>query len=155
MYGTVPCPGKILYSALKSLGETEWTGGTLVMQKDDDWKCPPVIAWRYKDKDERRDQLIVDAVESFNGNLQWIITFRDRESLPGRNWSIMPRRFKEFLNELKKNPGLIDPDLFISSERAFSKIEPEIGEIANQEIPQLAEYIKNYVQKELSVISSF
>jgi hypothetical protein len=150
MYDAMPCPGKVLYKALKSLDETEWTGGALVIQKDDDWKCPPVVSWRYKTKNERRDQLIVDAVESFNGNLKWIITFRDRERLPGRNWSIMPKRFKVFLDELKNNPGLIPPDAFISAERAFSKIEPEIGEIANREIAQLAEHIKKFVQQGLS-----
>jgi hypothetical protein len=149
MYDAMPCPGKILYSALKSFGETEWTGGALVIQKDDDLKCPPVVAWRYKEKDERRDRLIVDAVESFNGNLKWTTTFRDRESLPGRNWSIMPKRFKEFLNELKNNPGIIDPDVFISAERAFSAIEPEVGKAANQEISQLAEHIKKFVKKGL------
>jgi hypothetical protein len=142
MYNEMPCPGGELFDVLELIGEIEWTGGAFVIQKDDDWRCPPVVAWRYKDKDERRDQLIMDAVESFNGNLKWIITFRDRERLPGRNWSIMPKRFKEFLDELKENPELIDPNLFISSERAFSKIEPDIGEIANRELPQLAEYIK-------------
>jgi hypothetical protein len=152
MYDVMPCPGKVLYEALKLIGETEWTGGALVIQKDDDWKYPPVVSWRYENKNERRDQLIVDAVESFNGNLKWIITFRDRERLPGRNWSIMPKRFKEFLDELINNPGMIDSDTFISTERAFSRIEPEVGEIANQEIPQLAEHIKKFVQAGLSVI---
>jgi hypothetical protein len=149
MDNSMPCPGGDLYDVLELIGEIEWTGGALVIQKEDDWKCPPVVSWRYKEKDERRDQLIVDAVESFNGDLKWITTFRDRERLPGRNWSIMPERFKEFLDELKSNPGIIPPDAFISAERAFSKIEPEVGETANREISRLAEYIKKFVQKGL------
>jgi hypothetical protein len=147
MHNAMPCAGGDLYDVLELLGEIEWTGGGLVIQRDDDWKCPPVVAWRYKDKSERRDQLIMEAVESFNGSIQWTISFRDRERLPGRNWSIMPQKFKEFLREFKFNP-----DVFISAERTFSKIEPDVGETANREIPQLAEYIKNFVQAGLSVV---
>jgi hypothetical protein len=139
-----------LIDTIQGFGTIEWGRGGIYLKKDRDLSYPPVVIWRYKDKDDRRDQLIVDAVESFNGNLEWIITFRDRESLPGRNWSIMPKPFKEFLNELKNNPSLIDKSEFISAERAFSRIDPEIGEIANRELPQLAEHIKKFVQQGLS-----
>jgi hypothetical protein len=152
MYDNLPCPGENLTDALRLISEIDWSRSGIIMRDDADWKCPPVIVWRYKEKDERRDQLIVDAVKSFNGDLKWIITFRDRERLPGRNWSVMPKRFGEFLNELKNNPGIIDPDAFISIERAFSKIEPDVGETANREIPQLAEHIKKFVKAGLSAV---
>jgi hypothetical protein len=151
MYDAMPCPGKILYGALKSFGETEWTRGALVIQNDDDWNYPPVVAWRYKEKDEKREQLIVDAVETFKGNIQWTTTFRDRERLPGRNWSIMPKRFKEFLDELKNNRDIIKTTGALSAEGAFAVIEPEVGETANREISQLAEHIKKFVQARLSI----
>lgn len=145
MYDQIVCTGRTVRKVLDLFGKIEWGSTGVIIEHNDDWKYPPVVVWRYKEKDEKRDQLIVDAVESFNGNLQWAVTFRDRESLPGRNWWIAPKQFKEFLNEFKP-----DPDIFISAERAFSKIEPEIGETANRELSDLAEYIKKFVQKGLS-----
>jgi hypothetical protein len=136
-----------LMDVIQIFGEIEWGRGGINVEEDGDWSYPPVVVWRYKEKDERRDQLIVDAVESFNGNIQWTISFRDRERLLGRNWSIMPQRFKEFLHEFK-----FDPDVFISAERTFSGIEPDVGKAANREIPQLAEHIKKFVQARLSVV---
>jgi hypothetical protein len=152
MYDAMPCPGENLTDVLRSLGKIDWGKSGIIIREDDDWKYPPVIVWRYKDKDERRDQLIVDAVESFNGNLQWITTFRDRERLPGRNWSIMPKRFKEFLNELKNNSGIINEMGALDAEGAFAVIDPEVGEIANREIPQLAEHIKKFVKAGLGAV---
>lgn len=86
----------------------------------------------------------MSAVESFDGSLKWITTFRDRESLPGRNWSVMPERFKEFLKELKNNPDITN------AKRAFAITEPEVGKAANRELPDLAEHIKDFVQKGLA-----
>jgi hypothetical protein len=152
MYDAMPCPGENLTDVLRLLGKIDWGRSGIIIRENDDWKYPPVIVWRYKDKDEKRDQLIVDAVESFNGNIQWTTTFRDRERLPGRNWLIMPKRFKEFLGELENNRGIIDAVGALDAEGAFAVIEPEIGEIANREIPQLAEHIKEFVQARLSVV---
>jgi hypothetical protein len=146
MYDAMPCPGRNLTDVLRLLGEIDWGKGGIIMRNDDDWKLPPVVVWRYKDKDERRDQLIVEAVKTFNGSIEWTISFRDREKLPGRNWWIEPRRFTEFMDTIKDNPNIID------GEGAFAAVEPEVGEIANQEISQLAEYIKNFVQAGLSVV---
>jgi hypothetical protein len=137
--------GKLI-EAMKNLGETEWYKYGPAIDDGETDPYPPVTVWRYKEKDERRDQLIVDAVESFNGNIKWAISFRDRERLPGRNWWIAPKRYKEFLDEVKDNPDIID------TKGAFAATEPEIGEAANRETPQLAEHIKKFVQAGLSVI---
>jgi hypothetical protein len=139
-------PSKDLTDVLQSFAEFEWGKGSVYIEKDNDWQYPPVIVWRYKENDERRDQLIVDAVESFNGSIEWAISFRDRERLPGRNWLITPKRFKEFLIEIKDNPDIFD------TKGAFAATEPEIGEAANRKIPQLAEHIKEFVQARLSVV---
>jgi hypothetical protein len=141
-----------LLEAMENFDEVEWGGYGPAIDDGETDPYPPVTVWRYKEKDERRDQLIVDAVETFNGNLQWTTTFRDRERLPGRNWSIMPKRFKEFLDELKNNPGIIDAVGALNAKGAFAVIEPEVGKTANREIPQLAEHIKNFVQGRLSAV---
>jgi hypothetical protein len=121
-------------------------GGGIIIEKDDHWKLPPSVVWRYKEKDERRDQLIVDAVETFKGSIEWKISFRDRERLPGRNWWIAPKRYRDFLDTIKDDPNIID------GEGAFAAVEPEVGEAANREIPQLAEHIQKFVQARLSAV---
>ncbi len=135
------CPGDSLGAVLKSINEIEWGKGGIIIQDEDDRKYPPVVMWRYKDKDERRDQLIVDAVEFFKGNVQWTISFRDRESLPSRNWSIAPKRYEEFLDKIKDNTDIID------AKGAFAAAEPEVGKTANKELPELAEHIKKSFKK--------
>ena len=88
-------PTRVLTTVLRAIGEYEWGKGGVVIRKDDDWNYPPVVVWRYKYQDKRRDQLIVDAVESFKGKTEWTISFRDRrESLGGRNWSISLKRLQ-------------------------------------------------------------
>ena len=135
--------GKLI-ETMKKFGETDWYKYGPAIDDGETDPYPPVTVWRYKDKDETRDQLIMDAVKSFNGNIQWTISFRDREKLPGRNWSITPKRFEEFLDEIKDNSEIID------AKGAFSVAEPEVGKSANRELPELAEHIKNFVQKGLS-----
>jgi hypothetical protein len=143
MYSELVCTGRSVRNILELFGKVEWGSTGVIIENDDDWKYPPVILWRYKEKDERRDQLIVNAVKSFSGDIQWTISFRDRESLPGRNWWITPKQFEEFLDEVKDNPDIID------TKGAFADAEPEIGKAANQELPDLAEHIKRFVQQGL------
>jgi hypothetical protein len=145
------CPGEVLYSVLEFFGETEWVGGAIVIQNDDDLKYPPVFSWRYGNEDEKRDQLIVDAVETFEGNTEWIISFRDRERLPGRNWTIMPRKFEEFLYNLQDNPNLMKEVGALDAKQASAIIQPEVGEMANLDIAKLAEYIQTSVQERLRI----
>jgi hypothetical protein len=141
------CPGETLADILRLFGDIDWGRCGIIIRNDEDWNYPPEVVWRYKEKDERRDQLISEAVETFNGKVQWIITFRDRERLGGRNWSIMPKRFKEFLNELENTQDIIESTGTLSVDGAFSVIEPKVGLMANKELPQLAEHIKKTVEE--------
>jgi hypothetical protein len=150
MHSTMPRPGRDVINVLESFGEIEWGSGGIVIRDDSDWRYPPVVMWRYKNEDERRDQLIVDAVNTFNGSIQWASYFRDRKRLSGRNWSIVPKRLKEFLEEIKDNPSIIEAAGALDAEGAFAATEPEVGKAANREIPQLAEHIKKFVQEGLN-----
>ncbi len=137
-------PSKDLTDVLQSFEEFEWGRGSIYIEKDEDWQYPPVIVWRYKIRDTQLENLIVDAVESFSGNIQWAICFRDRENLPGRNWSISPQKYEDFVNDPTFNYGR-----YIKDE--FAKLYPEVGEQANKELPELARHIKNVVQPLLAV----
>jgi hypothetical protein len=134
--------GKLM-EAMKSFDEVEWGKYGPAIDDGETDPYPPVTVWRYKEKDERRDQLIVDAVESFNGSIQWKISFRDREILPGRNWYISPKKYEDFINDPTVNYGR-------DTKAEFAKLHPEIGEMANKELPKLAEHIKNTVQARLT-----
>lgn len=70
MYDALPCPGRSIRKVLELFSEIDWGRSGIIIREDEDWKYPLVIVWRYKEKDERRDQLIVDAVESFNGPIK-------------------------------------------------------------------------------------
>lgn len=143
--------GKKITDALESFGEFEWGKGSIYIREEDDWNYPPVVVWRYKYQDERRDQLIVDAVESFKGKVEWKISFRDRrESLGGRNWSISLKRVQEFSDNIENIQAFLDSTGAVSLDGAFAILHPEVGLAANQEIPQLAEHIKETVEKGLS-----
>jgi hypothetical protein len=134
---------KEIIEALKSFGELDWYKYGPILKSEEDLERPHVTVWRYKNDDKNRDQLIVNAIESFRGKIQWAISFRDRESLPGRNWWIEPKDFQDFLYKIKDNTEIID------AKGAFAAAEPEIGKAANREIPDLAEHIKKVVQKGL------
>jgi hypothetical protein len=137
------CPGETLADVLRLFGDIDWGAWGIVIKNDENLKQSPVVVWRYREKDERRDQLIVDAVKKFNGEVQWKISFRDREKLTGRNWSIMPEKLERFIEENEFEIG-------VSPQAVFASQNPEIGLLANKELPQLAEHIKKTVQQALN-----
>jgi hypothetical protein len=137
------CPGETLADVLRLFGDIDWGAWGIVIKNDENLKQSPVVVWRYREKDERRDQLIIDAVKKFNGEVQWKISFRDREKLTGRNWSIMPEKLERFIEENEFEIG-------VSPQAVFASQNPEIGLLANKELPQLAEHIKKTVQQALN-----
>jgi hypothetical protein len=130
------CPGEILTNALQLFGEIEWGRSGIIITKDNNWNYPPSVVWRYKDRVEKVEKAIVKAVNSFQGNVKWTIIFS------GRNWSISPRSLERFLEDTEFEPG-VDPDAVFASQH------PEIGLMANKDLPQLAEHIKKTVQEAL------
>jgi hypothetical protein len=137
------CPGETLADVLRLFGDIDWGAWGIVIKNDENLKQSPVVVWRYREKDERRDQLIIDAVKKFNGEVQWKISFRDREKLTGRNWSIMPEKLERFIEENEFEIG-------VSPQAVFASQNLEIGLLANKELPQLAEHIKKTVQQALN-----
>jgi hypothetical protein len=131
-------PTNVLTDALQSFGEFEWGKGGIAIREDEDWNCPPSVVWRYKDRVEKIEKSIVKAVNSFQGNVNWTIVFS------GRNWFITPRKYQRFLEDTEFEPG-------VNPRAVFASQNPEIGLMANKELPQLAEHIKKTVQEALGV----
>jgi hypothetical protein len=135
------CPGRILADVLKLFGEIKWGKSGIIITRDEEWSYPPSVVWRYKDRVEIIEKSIVNAVNSFEGNVKWIIIFS------GRNWSISPRELERFIEDTEFESG-VDPDAVFASQH------PKIGLMANKELPQLAEHIKKTVQEALSEIAN-
>lgn len=130
------CPGRILTDVIQLFGEIEWGRSGIIITRDENWNYPPSVVWRYKNRVEKIEKSIVNAVNSFQGNVKWAIVFS------GRNWFITPRELQRFIEDTEFESG-VDPDAVFASQY------PEIGLMANKELPQLAEHIKKTVQEAL------
>lgn len=138
-----------IYQVIKSFGELEWGGFSPSLDSefasDDAQKTPHHTIWRWKNPDPQLDKLIVDAVNSFEGEIKWAIRFRDRKpSLGGRNWIIEPQRKQEFYNEHQS----LD---YHALNKLIIEQKPEIGILSNKDVPKLAKYLQQYVQKNRKV----
>jgi hypothetical protein len=123
---------------LKLFGEIEWGRSGIIITKDEEWNYPPTVVWRYKDRAEIIEKSIVNSVNSFHGNVRWAIIFS------GRNWSILPRELERFIEDTEFESG-------VDAHAVFASQNPEIGLMANKELPQLAEHIKKTVQEALGI----
>ena len=137
--------GDNIIKVLKSFKETEWIRCNPVFREvkfyKDIEKEPHFTGWRWKNPDPQLDRLIVEAVNSFKGQLEWEIRYRDRKpSLGGRNWAIEPKRKREFFEKYKSSAK---GELY----QLIKEKEPEIGILSNQDVPKLAEHIKRYVEE--------
>lgn len=137
--------GDNIIKVLKSFQETEWIRCGPVIKEfeihEDVEKEPHFTGWRWKNPDPQLDGLIIEAVNSFKGQIEWEIDYRNRRhSLGGRNWGIEPKRKREFYNKHEDLDGLELANL-------IKEKEPEIGILSNRDVPQLAEHIKRYVEE--------
>jgi|SRR6516165_875710 hypothetical protein len=118
-----------ILDALAQGGELEWYGRTPPRNATGKrLATPPVVVWRYKKPDEHREGVIQKAVESFKGDVDWVIY------LGGRNWVITTRRLKDFLEQ---NKVRVD----VEGMRMLAEQDPAFGQKANRELPKLAEHI--------------
>jgi hypothetical protein len=131
-------PVDVLMKVLESFDEIEWGRGSIFVENEEDLAFPPFLVWRYKQKNQNLENLIVEAVNSFNGKIEWKIVFSRR------NWFISPRKVEEF-RQVYKGKYRTDTE----ARSAFAELEPNFGKMANQEVPLLAEHIKKFVMEKL------
>ena len=125
-----------IINVIRDFGELGYSRGSVVIEKEEDLKHPPVIVWRYKEPNPKIEQAIVDAVNSFPGSVDWEIRFS------GRNWIIAPRRVREF-RETR------DFRIDVEALRVLADEEPKLGEMANKDIPRLAEHIRKTIEAKI------
>jgi hypothetical protein len=142
--------GQEIIDIIEKFGELKWrrTGAiaitdpmTIQINKRDNYRTrPSFTAWRYMNPDPEVEQAIVEAVESFKGNVKWIITVKETGN---RNWLIITKKASDYQKEGKgdKEWGL--------AENYIAEHEPEFGIAANQDVPALAKHIEEYVYNKL------
>jgi hypothetical protein len=130
--------GRNIIDVLELFGEIDWYRYRPIINKNQDLKNPHLSVWRYKEKKPAIEDAIVNAVNSFQGEVEWVIEFS------GRNWSIIPKVVNKFIQE--HNEFRTDSEAMA----AFADKSPEVGEMANKDLPDLAEHIKKFVQQGLS-----
>ena len=103
-------------------------------------KYPPVNVWRY-DTDlmvnediKLVENMICDAVSSFQGNVIWVVFFS------GRNWVLVPKRVKDLEDDGKYS---VDTELLT----ILARDDPDFGLKANDDLPVLAKHIEGYLSQ--------
>ena len=104
------------------------------LKSPDQNKYPPIIIWRYDTDVMKVDDIrlaesaITTAVESFLGNVNWILYFT------GRNWVLVPKRVKDL-----EDTGEYRSDTEILT--MLAEDDPGFGLRANSDLPALAKCI--------------
>lgn len=116
----------------------EWYRGGAHENTEDQLKYPPIILWRFKEPEselaEKVAEIVLNAVYVFQGRVRWDIAFL------GRNWVLNPIEFTQFYDE-----GEYRKDVHAIAD--FVKLKPEVGRLANFDVPDLAKHIENELKK--------
>ena len=110
------------------------------VKSSDQNQYPPIVIWRYDtdvmvaDDIRLAENAITTAVESFLGNVNWVLYFS------GRNWVLVPKRFKDM-----EDTGEYRSDTEILT--MLAEDDPNFGLKANSDLPALAKCIEGYLSK--------
>lgn len=124
--------GTEVIEVLQELGEIEWAKCNILDKIEENFYYPPLIVWRFKVRDRKVESWIVEAVESFKGNVDWEI------KSPGKNWVICPKKVSEF--QVKHHYRI-----YVQALSAFSGEYPSFCQKANEDLPALAQHMKRMV----------
>lgn len=121
--------GREIIDVFERIGELEWYKYKSLLE-DNQLVYPPIILWRFK-KGQKLDgfaELVTEAVKDFHGKVKWIVEYN------GKNWVLLP----DLINKMSQSGKFkVDSQIII----ALAEDNPEYGIMANNEAPQLAEYI--------------
>jgi hypothetical protein len=101
---------------------------------------PPGVYFRFENEDERVVKNLKNSIESYSGKISWVLSGRQRDSLPGVNWAIYPKR----IDEVKK----VSANIGISPREYVAIFEPVISIDAYNDIESLESHIRrNFLLK--------
>jgi hypothetical protein len=99
----------------------------------DDSGRPPFISFRFEKEDGAVIARIENALESYEGSVDWVLGKHDRTPLPGTNWIICPKRFWE-IQPTALNAGM-------SAGEYMAEHEPDFGPVAYADLTVLTAYL--------------
>jgi hypothetical protein len=95
---------------------------------------PPYLSFRFVVEGDVVIEKLRLAVESYLGKVSWSLNEHKRDGLPGRNWTIKPRRVREVGEEALK--------LGLAPDEYLATYEPEFGAIAYDDLVGLTEHVR-------------
>lgn len=135
--------GREVIDVLSKLGQLSQAGSHPVtgFRGQSQLNTIPLMVWRFKEPNPKIEEMIVAAVQSFRGNVEWELEpYKDQFRFG--NWSLTPKRLRQFEEEYNlKN--------YLEARAVLEKEEPEFGVQANYDVPSLAEHIWNYIESHL------
>ena len=125
-----------IFDVLNGISELEWyRKGPHSDAKGEELNRSPHVAWRFKKKDDKVIDKIKEAIESFKGKVKW--EFYEH----GRNLVLIPKRLIDITKE-RKLQGNMEAVVVLMKE------EPEFGQIANIDLSELANHIRDIIDRQ-------
>lgn len=94
---------------------------------------PPFISFRFEKEDPELIAKIKSSLDSYSGNVEWVLASHDRTPLPGTNWLICPKRCWEI------TPTALDAGM--SVDEYMAKHDPSFGPMAYADMEELTLYL--------------
>lgn len=132
----------ILLDFVGSLGELEWLHYQSRIQEEwidghfnnvDRSKYPPYTSFRFKKEAPEIIELLVKAVQSYKGKVEWCMTHHPKEYGSGVNHRIFPI----FVKNLRDSKGMQDVNEYIESHY------PDFGPTAYDDLVGLADHMRS------------
>lgn len=136
--------GNEILEWLDSVLELEW--GKCVPRKldlsipnmprnGDQSNYPPFTSFRLKSDNPEFMKKLMDALESYEGEVEWTLKKHDRTPLKGTNWCIAPK----VVIETQQEPNL---DVDLNAQEYFQKYKPEFGLVAYRDMLGLVKHLQ-------------
>lgn len=138
--------GSILLNFISKLDELEWkkyqqrypyTFIDNQLKKVDHSSYPPFTSFRFKNENLKVINMLNQAINSYQGDVEWVLTSTKREYRNGVNHCILTKYVHDMKESMKKtNKVNIPIDSYIS------EIMPQFGPVAYNDLINLAKHIE-------------
>lgn len=136
MTGRLHITGQELIEAILSAAKVEYRRTRQWQQRAKyGQQRPPLTVWRFADSQPGLEEVIQEVVQSFKGRVAWTV-FK-----PTRNWVIEPLHTKEFFRSR-------DFTSDVEAAIAFGKEYPDEVKAAFQDLPELAEHLRQRLSQQ-------
>lgn len=133
---------RVLLDLISKLGLLEWK--RYQQRYPDTWvdghfenvdhsSYPPFTSFRFKNEDPKIIEILGNALESYEGKLQWVMIGQKKEYGTGINRCILTKYIKELRDEVEEDYNI---------DEYVAKHEPDFAPLAYDDLISLTEHIK-------------